>query len=105
AHTMVLFGDSIYINTTGNPGMATAGSGDVLSGMIIGLLSQGYDVLLASVFAVYLHGSAGNLASQKLSYEAVMAGDIISHIGEAYLELFRQEEVPVENQKTAQKKK
>lgn len=94
AHTMILFGDSVYINTTGNPGMATAGSGDVLSGMITGLLSQGYDVLLASVFAVYLHGSAGNLASQELSYEAVMAGDIVDFIGKAYIELFRQEPAP-----------
>ena len=94
AHTMIVFGDTIYINTTGNPGMATAGSGDVLSGMITGLLSQGYDVLLASVFAVYLHGSAGNLASQELSYEAVMAGDIVDYIGQAYIELFRQEQEP-----------
>jgi NAD(P)H-hydrate repair Nnr-like enzyme with NAD(P)H-hydrate dehydratase domain len=94
AHTMIVFGDTIYINTTGNPGMATAGSGDVLSGMITGLLSQGYDVLLASVFAVYLHGSAGNLASQELSYEAVMAGDIVDYIGQAYIELFRPEQEP-----------
>jgi len=99
AHTMVVFGDSIYINTTGNPGMATAGSGDVLSGMITGLLSQGYDVLLASVFAVYLHGSAGNLASHELSYEAVMASDIIDYIGQAYIELFRQEQPPEGEQK------
>ncbi|MAP55999.1 NAD(P)H-hydrate dehydratase [Altibacter sp.] len=91
ANSIVVFEEKLYINTTGNPGMATAGSGDVLSGMITGLLSQGYDPLLATVFAVYLHGSAGNIASQELGYEAVIAGDIIEKIGNAYLSLFEQE--------------
>ena len=78
--------------------MATAGSGDVLSGMITGLVSQGYDPLLSAVFGVYLHGSAGNIASQSMGFEAVTASDIIDNIGNAYLALFEQEPPPVEKE-------
>lgn len=94
AHTIIVNGDNLYINTTGNPGMATAGSGDVLSGMIAGLLSQGYDPLLASVFGVYLHGSAGNLVTQEKGFEALIASDIIENIGNAFLSLFQKDKVP-----------
>ncbi|MFT5908150.1 MAG: hydroxyethylthiazole kinase-like uncharacterized protein yjeF, partial [Saprospiraceae bacterium] len=96
ANTITVLGDQLYINTSGNPGMATAGSGDVLSGAIAGLLSQGYDPLIASVFGVYLHGSAGNIVSQAISYEGTMAGDIAAALGEAYIELFRKEEPEIE---------
>jgi|TARA_R100000306_G_scaffold125_3_gene234 hydroxyethylthiazole kinase-like uncharacterized protein yjeF len=92
AHTVIAFEDKLYINTTGNPGMATAGSGDILSGLLTGLLSQGYDPLLSAVFGVYLHGSAGAIASQTLGYEAVIASDIIDNIGNAYMSLFEQPE-------------
>ena len=71
--------------------MATGGSGDVLSGMIAGLLSQGYDPLIASVFGAYLHGSAGNLATQDIGFEALTASDLIENIGPAFLELFAPE--------------
>jgi NAD(P)H-hydrate repair Nnr-like enzyme with NAD(P)H-hydrate dehydratase domain len=71
--------------------MATGGSGDVLSGMIAGLLAQGYDALAATVFGTYLHGSSGNLAAQLMGFEAIMAGDIVDHIGNAYLALFEPE--------------
>lgn len=101
ANTITVFDDTLYINTTGNPGMATAGSGDVLSGVIAGLLSQKYDPLLAAVFGVYLHGSAGNIVSQQVSYEAVMAGDISNALGNAYLALFEQEPQP-QNEEEAQ---
>ena len=97
ANTTVVIEDRLYINTTGNPGMATGGSGDVLSGMIAGLLSQGYDPLIASVFGVYLHGSAGNLATQDMGFEALLAGDIVSSIGAAFLALFAPE-TPPENE-------
>lgn len=97
AYTNVIYGDKIYINSTGNPGMATAGSGDALSGVITGLLSQGYDPLLASVFGVYLHGSAGDIASQEMGYEAVMAGDIVANLGNAYIELFARPEIVAES--------
>ncbi|EDM44109.1 hypothetical protein SCB49_10977 [unidentified eubacterium SCB49] len=97
ANTITVFEDHLYINTSGNPGMATAGSGDVLSGAIAGLLSQGYDPLTAAIFGVYLHGSAGNIVSQAISYEGAMAGDIAGALGEAFIELFRKEEqAPVE---------
>ncbi|QIE58500.1 NAD(P)H-hydrate dehydratase [Rasiella rasia] len=91
ANTIVVIEERLYINTTGNPGMATGGSGDVLSGMIAGLISQGYDPLIASVFGVYLHGSAGNLATQEIGFEALIAQDIVEHIGPAFLTLFAPE--------------
>lgn len=88
AYTITVYGDKMYINTSGNPGMATAGSGDALSGVITGLLSQGYDPLLASVFGVYMHGLSGDIASDQMGYESIMAGDIIDNLAEAYLDLF-----------------
>ena len=66
ANSMIVRDDTLFINSSGNPGMATAGSGDVLSGVICGLLSQGYEPLIAAVFGVYLHGSAGNLITQEI---------------------------------------
>ena len=104
AHTIVVNGDKLYVNTTGNPGMATAGSGDVLSGVICGLLSQGYDSLIAAVFGVYLHGSAGNIISQELGYEAVIASDISKAIGKAFLALFEQEQ-PVQSEPQEEEEK
>ena len=101
AFTITVLDGKLYINTTGNPGMATAGSGDVLSGVIAGLLSQGYDPLLASVFGVYLHGSAGNIASHSLGFEAIMASDINNAIGNAYIELFAQESSPKQEENEA----
>ncbi|HMO60848.1 MAG TPA: NAD(P)H-hydrate dehydratase [Ferruginibacter sp.] len=74
-----------YFNTTGNAGMATAGSGDVLTGIITGLLAQGYPPEQAAVLGVYLHGLAGDIAAARLSQEAMIAGDICSSIGAAYL--------------------
>jgi len=76
-----------YFNSTGNPGMATAGSGDVLTGILTGLLAQGYSAEEASVFAVYLHGLAGDLAALHLSQEAMLAGDITAHLGRAFIQL------------------
>lgn len=69
-----------WFNSTGNPGMATAGSGDVLTGIILGLLAQGYDPAEAAVLGVYLHGKAGDSAVAASSEHAVLAGDIISHL-------------------------
>lgn len=76
-----------YFNTTGNPGMATAGSGDVLTGMILGLLSQGYQPAVAAVLGVYLHGLAGDLAVERTSPESLIAGDIVEYIGLAFREI------------------
>ncbi|HPK72049.1 MAG TPA: NAD(P)H-hydrate dehydratase, partial [Vicinamibacterales bacterium] len=78
---------TVYINPTGNPGMATGGSGDVLTGMIAGWLAQGLGVTAACLLAVYLHGAAGDLAAADLGEVSMTAGDIVSEIGEAVLEL------------------
>ena len=75
---------NVYINPTGNPGMATAGSGDVLTGVILGLLAQGYEPETAAVAGVYLHGSAGDWALTNTSEESMMAGDIIQMLGKAF---------------------
>lgn len=92
AYTSTVFNNSVYINNSGNPGMATAGSGDTLTGVITGLLCQGYDILSASVFGVYLHGRAGDIAADQMGYEAIMATDIIDNLGNAYMDLFSVQE-------------
>lgn len=79
----------IYFNSTGNAGMATAGSGDVLTGVITGLLSQGYLPAEAAVLGVCLHGLAGDLAAATESEAYITAGDIISYLGKARLQLER----------------
>jgi NAD(P)H-hydrate epimerase len=77
----------VYFNSTGNPGMATGGSGDVLTGMLTGLLGQGYSAESAALLGVYLHGLAGDLAAEKLGEEALIASDIIDFIPNAYMDL------------------
>jgi NAD(P)H-hydrate epimerase len=77
----------VYINPTGNPGMATGGSGDVLTGMVGGWLAQGTGVTSACLLAVYLHGAAGDLAAAELGETAMTAGDILAQLGAATREL------------------
>lgn len=88
AHTLIFDKKNIYINNTGNPGMATAGSGDVLTGMITSFLAQGYNCIEATLFAVYLHGRSADIAVPKIGYQAITAGTIIDHIGAAFIDLF-----------------
>ncbi len=76
-----------YFNMSGNPGMATAGSGDVLTGILTGLLAQGYTPLEACRLGVFLHGLAGDIAVKKTGEEAMIASDMIDQIGNAYKEL------------------
>ena len=83
-------GGKAYFNTTGNPGMATAGSGDVLTGIITGLLAQHYTPEEAALFGVYLHGLAGDLAAAQKSQEALIATDIIDYLGAAFLTVLRE---------------
>lgn len=92
AHTIIVQGDKLYINSTGNPGLATAGSGDVLTGIITGLISQGYEPIIASIFGVYLHGRAADLAVSVFGYQSLIASHIIEYLGEAYIDLFKQPE-------------
>ncbi len=75
---------SCYYNSTGNPGMATAGSGDVLTGMILSLLTQGYPAGEAAKISVFLHGLAGDLAVTDYGQHALIASDIIDKIGNAF---------------------
>ncbi|MCY2686674.1 NAD(P)H-hydrate dehydratase [Salinimicrobium sp. TH3] len=86
--TFTVAPNDFFINTTGNPGMATAGSGDVLTGILTALIGQGYEPLRAAVLGVYLHGKSGDLAAEKLSYEGVIAGDIAKNTGAAIFDLF-----------------
>ncbi|MDD3338733.1 MAG: NAD(P)H-hydrate dehydratase [Lachnospiraceae bacterium] len=78
---------SIYINMTGNDGMATAGSGDVLTGMILSLLCQGVPAVKAGALGAYLHGKAGDKAREKLGTASMLARDIITAIPEVYEEI------------------
>ena len=77
----------IYFNGTGNPGMATAGSGDVLTGVIAALLAQGYPTKDAAVLGVFVHGLAGDIALENGSVESVSARDITAHLGAAFRRL------------------
>ena len=81
AHTVIALPEGrVYINTTGNPGMATAGAGDVLTGMIGGLLAQGFKPELAAIAAVYLHGLTGDLLSNEKGDYGIIATDLIEKI-------------------------
>lgn len=76
-----------WFNPTGNPGMATAGIGDVLTGILTSLLAQGYSPREAALLGVYLHGLAGDLGAAAMGQEALTAGALIQYIGPAYLQL------------------
>jgi len=80
----------LYINTTGNVGLATGGSGDVLSGMIGAFLAQGYDPTEAAKLGVYLHGLAADIAIEEgFTYESLKPSDVIDHINAAFVELYQ----------------
>ncbi|HSC37313.1 MAG TPA: NAD(P)H-hydrate dehydratase, partial [Chitinophagaceae bacterium] len=80
-------GGTSYFNSTGNPGMATGGSGDVLTGILSSLLAQGYPPHQAALFGVYLHGLAGDLAAAALTEEVMIASDITRYLGGAFYKL------------------
>ena len=76
-----------WINTTGNPGMATAGSGDVLTGIVLALLAQGYSALHAALISVFIHGYAGDEAARTMSLTAMTSADIITSLPKAWLNM------------------
>ena len=78
-----------FINTTGNVGMATGGSGDVLTGIVLSLLAQGYDAIDAATIAVYIHGMAGDIAANQLSTIAMTSADLITCLPKAWLNMER----------------
>ena len=77
----------VFFNSTGNGGMATAGCGDVLTGIITGLLARGYRHADACIVGMYLHGLAGDLAAQEMGKESMIAGDIIRWLPQAFKKL------------------
>jgi ADP-dependent NAD(P)H-hydrate dehydratase / NAD(P)H-hydrate epimerase len=85
AHTCITTPDEqVWFNTSGNPGMATGGSGDVLTGLIMGLVAQGYSVTDASVIGVYIHGASGDIAAGVNGQYGMNASDIINNIGTVF---------------------
>ena len=76
-------GDRVYVNPTGNPGMATGGMGDILGGMITSLVGQGYTAEAAACLATFLHGIAGDLALESTGEISLMAGDLLDMIPRA----------------------
>lgn len=89
AHTAVISPDGrCFFNSTGNPGMATGGSGDVLTGMVLAWMAKGYSALHSAILAVYLHGFAGDLAAKTKGYDGLIAGDIAEMIPKAQQKVF-----------------
>ena len=85
ANTAIVTPDgTVYFNSTGNSGMATAGSGDVLTGILTGLLSTGYSPVDAAIIGVYMHGLAGDLALARQSSESLIASDIVDNLGRTF---------------------
>jgi len=97
-YTAIIDGESIYFNSTGNPALATAGSGDVLTGLITGLIAQGYQPKHAAIFGVYLHGKTADIAIQETGYETFTASSILEYLPNAILDLFNQEKIEEVNE-------
>lgn len=87
APSRIIDGEIIYENTTGNAALATAGSGDVLTGMISSLLAQSYEPISAATLGVYLHGLTADIALPETGYQSFIASDIIATLGKAFLSL------------------
>ena len=100
ANTLTVYQGVGYFNSSGNPGMATAGSGDVLSGIVAGLLAQGYTPLNAALVGVFIHGLSGDLAVRDMGFEALKASHLIQYLGVAFRQ-WLQPPAPPEQQQEA----
>ncbi|RTY96745.1 NAD(P)H-hydrate dehydratase [Flavobacterium sp. GSP27] len=87
APTRIIDGKTFYENTTGNAALATAGTGDVLTGMITSLLAQAYEPISAAILGVYLHGLTADIALPETGYQSFIASDVIANIGKAFLSI------------------
>lgn len=87
APTYIIDGEIVYLNTTGNAALATAGSGDVLTGILTSLLAQAYKPCDAAILGVYLHGLTADIALPETGYQSFIASSIIEYLGKAYLSL------------------
>jgi NAD(P)H-hydrate epimerase len=83
--TVVTDGRRLYVNSTGNPGLATGGTGDVLAGLTAALLAQGLETFAAAQLAVYLHGLAGDLARDDLGESSLIASDLLEYLPRAFV--------------------
>jgi len=100
-YTIVIDNEFMYFNSTGNPALATAGSGDILTGIITGLIAQSYEPKYAAIFGVYLHGKTADIAIQETGYETFTASSILEYLPDAILDLFNQEQIKeVENEES-----
>jgi len=101
AYTAVAHQGKIYFNTSGNPALATAGSGDVLTGIITGLIAQQYAAFEAAIMGVYLHGRTADLAMKTKVYETFTASDSIDFLSDAFIDLLKKDipKVQVEDEK------
>lgn len=91
-NSITVYGDKLYVNASGNPGLAKAGTGDVLTGVITGLVAQQYPMLQASIFGVYLHGRSADIMSRHTGFQSMMPTDVIEGLADAYLDLFAKPE-------------
>lgn len=87
AYSLIIDGEKTYVNSSGTPALATAGSGDVLTGMITSLLAQGYEPVDAGRVGVFLHGMTADITGERIHPRSFVASDIIENIGNAYLNL------------------
>jgi hydroxyethylthiazole kinase-like uncharacterized protein yjeF len=87
ARTLIVYKNAVYVNATGNAAMATGGSGDVLAGIITGLLAQSYNAIDAAVVGVYLHGLTADIAVEETGMQAFTASSILEYLGKAYLKI------------------
>ncbi|RWX01503.1 NAD(P)H-hydrate dehydratase [Flavobacterium cerinum] len=87
AYTMIVYNGTVHINSSGNAALATGGSGDVLTGIITGLLAQSYSPVDAAIFGVYLHGLTADIGIRETAKQVFIASDILKYMGKAYMDI------------------